>query len=184
MFFSSFFQEFLLPLRLVGEIGTFRPPRHPRLEKEKIIYKMTHKWNYQPITPEQAEASRQLAQELGISPILGQLLIERGITTAAAARKFFRPQLPDLHDPFLMKDMDVAVARLNKAMGKKERILIYGDYELLHPRPLQRRLRGVLQRSGLRRGNRRETHHRIGLRHQSRRGDYVCPGERHRLHYL
>ena len=78
---------------------------------------MTHKWNYQPITPEQAEASRQLAQELGISPILGQLLIERGITTAAAARKFFRPQLPDLHDPFLMKDMDVAVARLNKAMG-------------------------------------------------------------------
>ena len=91
---------------------------------------MTHKWNYQPITPEQAEARRQLAQELGISPILGQLLIERGIKTAAAARKFFRPQLPDLYDPFLMKDMDVAVARLNQAMGKKERILIYGDYDV------------------------------------------------------
>ena len=91
---------------------------------------MTHKWNYQPITPEQAEASQQLAQELGISPILGKLLVERGITTAADARKFFRPQLPDLYDPFLMKDMDIAVERLNKAMGKKERILIYGDYDV------------------------------------------------------
>ena len=91
---------------------------------------MTHKWNYQPITPEQAEASQQLAQELGISPILGKLLAERGITTAADARKFFRPQLPDLYDPFLMKDMDIAVERLNKAMGKKERILVYGDYDV------------------------------------------------------
>ena len=91
---------------------------------------MTHKWNYLPITSEQTEASQRLAQELGISPILGELLVERGITTAAAAKKFFRPQLPDLYDPFLMKDMDVAVERLNKAMGKKERILIYGDYDV------------------------------------------------------
>ncbi len=91
---------------------------------------MTHKWNYRPITPEQEEASRKLAKGLGISPILGQLLIERGITTVASARKFFHPQLPDLHDPFLMKDMDAAVARLNRAMGKKERILIYGDYDV------------------------------------------------------
>ena len=91
---------------------------------------MTHKWNYLPITPEQAETSQTLARELGINPILGRLLVERGITTAAAARKFFRPQLPELYDPFLMKDMDVAVARLNKAMGKKERILIYGDYDV------------------------------------------------------
>lgn len=52
---------------------------------------MTHKWNYQPITPEQAEASQQLAQELGISSILGKLLVERGITTAADARKFSAP---------------------------------------------------------------------------------------------
>ncbi len=91
---------------------------------------MNHKWNYQPITPEQAETSQTLAQELGISPILGQLLVQRGITKAADAKKFFRPQLPDLHDPFLMKDMDIAVERLNKAMGKKERILIYGDYDV------------------------------------------------------
>ncbi|MDY2642740.1 MAG: single-stranded-DNA-specific exonuclease RecJ [Mediterranea sp.] len=91
---------------------------------------MTHTWNYLPITPEQEEVSQQLAQELGISPILCQLLAERGIQTAAAAKKFFRPQLPDLHDPFLMKDMDVAVDRLNRAMGRKERILIYGDYDV------------------------------------------------------
>ena len=76
---------------------------------------MTHKWNYQPITPEQAETSQTLAQELGISPILGQLLVQRGITKAVDAKKFFRPQLPDLHDPFLMNDMDIAVERLNRA---------------------------------------------------------------------
>jgi single-stranded-DNA-specific exonuclease len=49
---------------------------------------MTHKWNYLPITSDQAEASQRLAQELGISPVLGELLVERGITTAAAARNY------------------------------------------------------------------------------------------------
>ena len=49
---------------------------------------MNHKWNYQPITPEQAETSQTLAQELGISPILGQLLVQRGITKAVDAKKF------------------------------------------------------------------------------------------------
>lgn len=91
---------------------------------------MTYKWNYLPISTEQTEASRQLAQDLGISPILGKLLVERGITDVPSAKKFFRPQLPDLIDPFLMKDMDVAVDRLNKALGKKERILVYGDYDV------------------------------------------------------
>ena len=91
---------------------------------------MNHTWNYLPITPEQEEVSQHLAQELGINPILCRLLAERGIKSAAAAKKFFRPQLPDLHDPFLMKDMDVAVDRLNRAMGRKERILIYGDYDV------------------------------------------------------
>ncbi len=91
---------------------------------------MNHKWNYVPITPKQAEVSQSLAQELGISPILSRLLLQRGITKATEARKFFRPQLPDLHDPFLMKDMDIAIERLNRAMGKKERILIYGDYDV------------------------------------------------------
>ena len=54
---------------------------------------MTHKWNYQPITPEQVETSQKLAQELGISPILSGLLVQRGITKAQDAKKFFRPQL-------------------------------------------------------------------------------------------
>jgi len=91
---------------------------------------MSHKWDYQPPTQEQKEASQSLSGELGISPILGELLVQRGIETGAEARKFFRPQLQDLHDPFLMKDMDVAVDRLNQAMGRKERILIYGDYDV------------------------------------------------------
>ena len=91
---------------------------------------MNHRWNYLPITPEQAETSQELAQELGISPTLCTLLVRRGITKVSEAKKFFRPQLPDLHNPFLMKDMDIAVDRLNMAMGKKERILVYGDYDV------------------------------------------------------
>jgi single-stranded-DNA-specific exonuclease len=91
---------------------------------------MSYKWNYQTITQEQEELSRTLAKEMGISPILGHLLALRGITTAHDARQFFHPQLSRLHDPFLMKDMDRAVGRLNSAMGRKERILIYGDYDV------------------------------------------------------
>ena len=67
---------------------------------------------------------------MSISPILAQILIKRGITTESAAKRFFRPQLNDLINPFLMKDMDVAVDRLNDAMGRKERILVYGDYDV------------------------------------------------------
>ena len=91
---------------------------------------MNHKWNYQPPSQEQTEAAKALAKETGISPILCKLLLERGITSAAEAKRFFRPQLNELHDPFLMKDMSIAVERLNQAMGKKERILVYGDYDV------------------------------------------------------
>ncbi len=91
---------------------------------------MNYKWNYRPPTQEQREAAKALAKEIGISPILCKLLLERGITSAAEAKRFFRPQLSELHDPFLMKDMSRAVERLNKAMGKKERILVYGDYDV------------------------------------------------------
>jgi single-stranded-DNA-specific exonuclease len=91
---------------------------------------MNHKWNYLPTTAEDSETGHLLARELGISPVLGQLLVKRGITKGTEARKFFRPQLPDLHDPFLMRDMDIAVERLNAAMGRKERIMIYGDYDV------------------------------------------------------
>ena len=101
-----------------------------REEKEKTIYKMNHKWNYQPPSQEQTEAAKALAKETGINPVLCKLLLERGITAAAEAKRFFRPQLSELHDPFLMKDMSIAVERLNQAMGKKERILVYGDYDV------------------------------------------------------
>lgn len=91
---------------------------------------MNHKWNYQPPSQEQTEAAKALAKETGISPILCKLLLERGITSAAEAKRFFRPQLSELHDPFLMKDMSMAVERLNQAMGRKERIMVYGDYDV------------------------------------------------------
>ena len=91
---------------------------------------MSHKWNYQPPSQEQTEAAKALAKETGVSPVLCKLLLERGISSAAEAKRFFRPQLSELHDPFLMKDMDIAVNRLNEAMGKKERIMVYGDYDV------------------------------------------------------
>jgi single-stranded-DNA-specific exonuclease len=91
---------------------------------------MSYKWNCRTITQEQEETGQMLAKDLGISPVLGRLLVLRGITTVQEARSFFHPQLSQLHDPFLMKDMDVAVERLNRAMGRKERILIYGDYDV------------------------------------------------------
>ena len=91
---------------------------------------MNNKWNYQPPTQEHIEAAKALSKETGISPILCKLLIERGVSSAGEAKRFFRPLLSQLHDPFLMKDMDVAVDRLNQAMGRKERILVYGDYDV------------------------------------------------------
>lgn len=91
---------------------------------------MNYKWNYELPAPEQAEAAKELADIVNVSPTICQMLIERGLSTPEAIRSFFRPQLHELHDPFLMKDMDVAVARLNEAMGRKERIMIYGDYDV------------------------------------------------------
>ena len=91
---------------------------------------MQFKWNYTPPADTQVNADKDLGEKLGISPILASLLIRRGITTESAAKRFFRPQLADLINPFLMKDMDAAVDRLNDAMGHKERILVYGDYDV------------------------------------------------------
>ena len=91
---------------------------------------MHFKWNYEPPTPERAVAAKELAEKIGMSPILADLLIGRGIKTESAAKRFFRPMLNELIDPFLMNDMDVAVDRLNDAMGRKERIMVYGDYDV------------------------------------------------------
>ncbi|MFA4180884.1 single-stranded-DNA-specific exonuclease RecJ [Xylanibacter rodentium] len=91
---------------------------------------MQFKWNYEPPTPERQKAAKELGEKIGMSPILANLLIQRGIKTESAAKRFFRPMLNELIDPFLMNDMDVAVDRLNDAMGRKERIMIYGDYDV------------------------------------------------------
>lgn len=91
---------------------------------------MTNKWNYQPPTAEEKEQRDKLAAELELDPVISLLLVRRGLKTAAEVKKFFKPSLNDLEDPFLMPDMDKAVKRLNKALGEKEKILIYGDYDV------------------------------------------------------
>jgi single-stranded-DNA-specific exonuclease len=91
---------------------------------------MNFKWNYEPPTPERQQATKELADKIGMSPIMAELLFQRGIKTESAAKRFFRPMLSELIDPFLMNDMDVAVDRLNDAMGRKERIMVYGDYDV------------------------------------------------------
>ena len=91
---------------------------------------MQFKWNYEPLTPDRQQAAKELAEKIGMSPVMAGLLIQRGIKTESAAKRFFRPMLNELIDPFLMNDMDVAVDRLNDAMGRKERIMVYGDYDV------------------------------------------------------
>jgi len=71
-----------------------------------------------------------LSKALGIGPYLSQLLVQRGITTFDEAKTFFRPSLSDLIDPFLMKDMDKAIARIEQAILHNEKILVYGDYDV------------------------------------------------------
>ena len=91
---------------------------------------MNYQWNFKTASVQTAAAAAQLAADIGIHPALGSLLLERGIRDAAAARRFFHPQLSELHDPFLMNDMQTAVERINKALAGKERILVYGDYDV------------------------------------------------------
>ena len=91
---------------------------------------MNSKWNYQPPSPERQQQAKELAEKLNTSPVMASLLIERGIRTESAAKRFLRPLLSELIDPFLMNDMDIAVDRLNDAMGRKERIMVYGDYDV------------------------------------------------------
>ena len=91
---------------------------------------MNYRWNYEPPTTENVACAEALAEEVRVSPAIAQMLVERGIRTAEQARKYFHPQLLELHDPYLMKDMDRAVERLNEAMGQRERIMIYGDYDV------------------------------------------------------
>ena len=87
-----------------------------------------NKWILRPAAdPEKVE---RLAAELGLDPVLASLLVQRGVETFDQARSFFRPDLSMLHDPFLMKDMEEAVARLHAAVTGGEKILVYGDYDV------------------------------------------------------
>ena len=76
------------------------------------------------------EAVAAMAAATGISPVLANLLVQRGIDMLEKAKKFFNPQLSDLHDPFLMKDMDKAVERVERAVRNREKIMVYGDYDV------------------------------------------------------
>ena len=80
--------------------------------------------------PADPEKVGRLSAELGIDRVLAELLVTRGVETFEQARAFFRPSLDDLHDPFLMKDMDKAVKRLRTAITTEEGILVYGDYDV------------------------------------------------------
>ncbi|WP_435264242.1 single-stranded-DNA-specific exonuclease RecJ [Tenacibaculum sp. nBUS_03] len=76
------------------------------------------------------EVVQKLSLDLGIDNVLSKLLVQRGITTFDEAKRFFRPSLDNLHDPYSMKDMDLAVARIEKAIKNNENILVYGDYDV------------------------------------------------------
>ncbi len=91
---------------------------------------MTSKWNYCPLTSTEQEAESRLAQRYSGTPPISELLAERGISTVQEAERFFHHSLKDLHDPFMMSGMDRAVNRLNRAMGGKEKIMVYGDYDV------------------------------------------------------
>ncbi len=88
---------------------------------------MEKRWN---LLLADSAIQRQLQEGLKISPVICRLLVLRGISTFEEAKAYFRPDLSALHDPFLMKDMDKAVQRIDQAMVKKEKILVYGDYDV------------------------------------------------------
>jgi len=79
--------------------------------------------------PNQKEID-SLVKTLSVDLLISKILVQRGLNTFDKAKKFFRPKLEDLYDPFLMKDMDIAVDRIQNAISKKEKILIYGDYDV------------------------------------------------------
>ena len=91
---------------------------------------MISKWNYLPLSTDEQKLETQLAKEFANCPPISELLVQRGISSVEEVGKFFHPSLKDMHDPFLMPDMDKAVNRLNQAMGSKEKIMVYGDYDV------------------------------------------------------
>ena len=86
------------------------------------------RWTFKPNLDK--EKTKKLAEELHVDSIIAKLLLQRGIETYDAAKNFFRPNIKGLHDPFLMKDMDKAVERIESAIAQNENILIFGDYDV------------------------------------------------------
>ena len=86
------------------------------------------RWTFKPEPNE--EEVKKLATDLGINKVLSKLLVQRGVQTFEEAKNFFRPSLDNLHDPFLMKDMDLAVDCIENAIHQGEKILVYGDYDV------------------------------------------------------
>ena len=130
---------------------------------------MISKWNYLPLTSNEQQIARTLGDRYPKVPALCKLLAQRGVTSAAEAEKFFKPQLSDLHDPFLMRDMEKAVVRLNRALGSKEKIMIYGDYDVDGTTAVSLVYHAV---------------HRSRLRHQSRRKNSLRQKQRDRFYHL
>lgn len=91
---------------------------------------MTRKWNYIPLSSHEQQQANALQPHPGDCKAVAELLLRRGVQSPEEAERFFSPAISDLHDPFLMPDMDKAVERLNKAMGAKEKIMVYGDYDV------------------------------------------------------
>ena len=91
---------------------------------------MTSKWLYLPLTSQQKKIEEQLAVQFPECPSIARLLVLRGLKTAEEVRDFFYPSLSQLPDPFLMRDMKKAVERLNQALGAKEKVMVYGDYDV------------------------------------------------------
>ena len=91
---------------------------------------MISKWNYLPLTSEEQKIEEQLLQHFANCPAIARLLVLRGMKSYEDVRAFFSPSLSQMPDPFLMKGMDKAVNRLNRALGAKEKIMVYGDYDV------------------------------------------------------
>ena len=91
---------------------------------------MTYRWNYSTLSTDKKIIKDELAKELNLHTVLVELLVNKGMETADEATRFLYPRLEDLHDPFLLPDMDKAIRRIEKALGNKERILVYGDYDV------------------------------------------------------
>src|SRR6056297_2227824 len=89
---------------------------------------MVKKWVYKP-EADQTQIN-ELAEALNINHLLANLLIQRGINTFDKAKTFFRPALEDLYDPFLMKDMNLAIERIEKAVQHHQKIMVFGDYDV------------------------------------------------------